>query len=81
MVKRYAKKAKIHKNITPHVFRHTFATLLLESDIDIKYIQFLLGHSSIVTTQIYTHVNPKKINQILKNKHPRNLISTSFNVG
>lgn len=64
----------ISKHITPHTFRHTFATLLLEEDVDIKYIQHLLGHSSIVTTQIYTHVNLIKQKQILMNKHPRRLI-------
>ena len=64
----------ISKHITPHTFRHTFATLLLEEDVDIKYIQHLLGHSSIVTTQIYTHVNLFKQKQILLNKHPRKLI-------
>lgn len=71
IVKKLSKKACIKKNVTPHVFRHSFATLLLENDVDIKYIQILLGHSSIITTQIYTHVNNHKINQILKLKHPR----------
>jgi integrase/recombinase XerD len=71
MVKKYTKKAKLSKKITPHTFRHTFATLLLEEDVDIKYIQHLLGHSSIMTTQIYTHVNHKKQKKILSMKHPR----------
>lgn len=71
MIKKYRNKCHINKNITPHVFRHTFATLLLEHDVDIKYIQNLLGHSSIVTTQIYTHVSQKKQAKILDNKHPR----------
>jgi integrase/recombinase XerD len=71
IVKNLAKKAHIQKHITPHVFRHSFATLLLEKDVDIKYIQSLLGHSSIMTTQIYTHVNHEKQKQILKTKHPR----------
>jgi integrase/recombinase XerD len=71
IVKNLAKKACIQKHITPHVFRHTFATLLLEKDVDIKYIQSLLGHSSIMTTQIYTHVNHEKQKQILRTKHPR----------
>ncbi len=74
MVKKYRKKCHITKNITPHVFRHTFATLLLEHDVDIKYIQNLLGHSSIMTTQIYTHVSSEKQTEILTNKHPRNEI-------
>jgi len=54
------------------MFRHSFATLLLEEDVDIRYIQCLLGHSSIVTTQIYTHVTGKKQRDILASKHPRN---------
>jgi integrase/recombinase XerD len=72
MIKKYREKCHITKNITPHVFRHTFATLLLEQDVDIKYIQNLLGHSSIMTTQIYTHVSCEKQTEILQNKHPRN---------
>ncbi len=71
IVKILSKEAKIQKHITPHVFRHTLATLLLEKDVDIKYIQSILGHSSIMTTQIYTHVNRKKQRQILTTKHPR----------
>lgn len=66
-----ASKAGITRGITPHIFRHSFATLLLERDVNIKYIQSLLGHSSIVTTQIYTHVNNEKQKQILRTKHPR----------
>ncbi|MFK5948645.1 MAG: tyrosine-type recombinase/integrase [Methylococcales bacterium] len=75
LVKKTALKAKISRNITPHVFRHSFATLLLEEDVDLRYIQNLLGHSSITTTQIYTHVNYKKETEILTLKHPRNFIS------
>jgi integrase/recombinase XerD len=71
LVKNYARQAGINRNITPHVFRHSFATLLLEEDVDIKYIQHLLGHSSIMTTQIYTHVNSEKQKQILTQNHPR----------
>lgn len=71
MIRKYTQMAGIRKNITPHTFRHTFATLLLEADVDIKYIQQFLGHSSIVTTQIYTHVNKEKQLQILNSKHPR----------
>jgi len=71
IVKDLSNEAKIQKHITPHVFRHTLATLLLEKDVDIKYIQSILGHSSIMTTQIYTHVNREKQRQILTIKHPR----------
>lgn len=71
LVKNVARNAGLSKRITPHIFRHSFATLLLEKDVDIKYIQSLLGHSSINTTQIYTHVNRKRQRQILNAKHPR----------
>lgn len=72
MIKKYASQAGICLNITPHMFRHTFATLLLEEDVDIRYIQKMLGHSSILTTQIYTEVASRKQMEILKTKHPRN---------
>ena len=66
------KDCGLNSHITPHMFRHSFATLLLEEDVDIRYIQKLLGHSSITTTQIYTHVSSEKQKEILKLKHPRN---------
>lgn len=74
MINGYATRAGIEQHITPHMFRHSFATLLLEEDVDIRYIQQLLGHSSITTTQIYTHVTSKKQRDILATKHPRNKI-------
>lgn len=74
MINRYAKLADISEHITPHMFRHTFATLLLEEDVDIRYIQQILGHSSIMTTQIYTHVTSCKQRDILTVKNPRNKI-------
>lgn len=67
-------KSKIQAHVTPHMFRHTFATLLLEEDIDIRYIQHILGHSSITTTQIYTHIRSTKQAEILNHKNPRNFV-------
>lgn len=72
MIKKNVKSAKIPMHITPHMIRHSFATLLLEQDVDIRIIQNLLGHSSIVTTQIYTHVAAEKKRHVLEEKHPRN---------
>ena len=77
MINRYAKLAGMEQHITPHMFRHSFATLLLEQDVDIRYIQKMLGHSSISTTEIYTHVSNTKQKDILMNKHPRNLMEVN----
>lgn len=71
MIKKYCKIAHISQHITPHMFRHSFATFLLEEDVDIRYIQEMLGHSSITVTQIYTHVAMAKQKDILTTKHPR----------
>ncbi len=57
LVKKYAEKARIKKEVTPHVLRHTLATTLLRRGVDIRFIQQFLGHSSVATTQIYTHVD------------------------
>lgn len=80
MVNDYAKAADVPKHITPHMFRHTFATALLEEDVDLRYIQQLLGHSSIVTTQIYTHISTSKIRHILEDKHPRNRFDFALDI-
>lgn len=72
MINHYCRQAGIDMHITPHMFRHSFATLLLEADVDIRYIQKMLGHSSITTTEIYTSVSMNKQKEILTNKHPRN---------
>ena len=71
MIKKYAMLAGIELHITPHMFRHTFATSLLEADVNIRYIQEMLGHSSINVTEIYTHVATAKQRDILTTKHPR----------
>lgn len=71
MINKYTSLASIEQHITPHMFRHTFATSLLEADVDIRYIQEMLGHSSINITEIYTHVTVAKQRNILATKHPR----------
>ncbi|MEM9886156.1 MAG: tyrosine-type recombinase/integrase [Bacteroidota bacterium] len=75
LIKKISQESGIKRGVTPHVFRHTFATQLLEANINIRYIQELLGHSSIRITEIYTHVSHQRTSEILKLKHPRNLIS------
>ena len=72
LIQTFCTEAGVSSHITPHMFRHSFATLLLEEDVDIRYIQRMLGHSSIQTTQIYTQVTTQKQRKILASKHPRN---------
>lgn len=72
MMKKYTKLAGIEKNITPHMFRHSFATYLIEEGVDVSCVQQILGHSSIKTTQIYIHIAAKKQAEILRKMHPRN---------
>lgn len=71
MLKKYTREAGIDRNITPHMFRHSFATYLIEEEVDMSYVQRILGHSSIRTTQIYIHIAAKKQAEILREKHPR----------
>lgn len=75
MLKKYAKQAGIERNITPHMFRHSFATYLIEEGVDVSCVQQILGHSSIKTTQIYIHIAAKKQAEILREMHPRNSMS------
>lgn len=72
IIRRYSELASVHQHITPHMFRHTFASSLLDAGVDIRYIQEFLGHSSVSVTQIYTHVSLSKQKEILATKHPRN---------
>ncbi|MBU1148856.1 tyrosine-type recombinase/integrase [Patescibacteria group bacterium] len=71
MVNKYAKVAGITKRITPHTLRHTYATDLLSSGADIRSVQSLLGHASITTTQIYTHVTDKKLKEVFQSFHDK----------
>ena len=71
IIKKYQKRASIPENATPHMFRHTIATLLLENGVDIRNIQTLLGHSSLAVTEIYTHVSLSAQREALGKKHPR----------
>lgn len=71
MLVKYLRMAGIERKVTPHMFRHSFATYLIEEGVDISCVQRILGHSSISTTQIYIHVAAKKQAEILRNMHPR----------
>ena len=72
IVKRQAEKAGIRKNISPHTFRHSFASHLLENGADIRAIQQMLGHESITTTEVYMHVDRQHLSKIVNTYHPRN---------
>ncbi len=71
IIKRLAKKAGIQKKISPHTFRHSFATHLLENGADLRAIQQMLGHESITTTEVYMHIDRKHLREVVEQFHPR----------
>ena len=78
ILKRIVEQNSLSKTITPHMFRHSFATMLLDNDVDIRYIQQILGHSSISVTQIYTHVSHSKQKEILSSFNPVSVIHSEI---
>ncbi len=71
IIKQLVEKAGIHKNVSPHTFRHSFATHLLERGADLRAIQQMLGHESITTTEIYTHIDKTHLTEVIHKFHPR----------
>jgi integrase/recombinase XerD len=71
IIKDLAKRAGIHKNISPHTMRHSFATCLVEAGADLRAVQQMLGHESITTTEIYTHIDRAYLHDVITQFHPR----------
>ena len=78
IIKDVAQKAGINKKISPHTFRHSFATHLVQNGADLRAVQDLLGHASIITTEIYTHLNKEDLRKAILNFHPRNKTKEIF---
>ena len=71
IMKKHLKLANLDLKLSPHSFRHTFATDLLDNDADLRIVQELLGHSNVTTTQIYTHLSNKRITDLYEKFHPK----------
>lgn len=80
-VKELAKSAGVTKNISPHTFRHSFATHLLEGGANLRVIQAMLGHENIATTEIYTHIEQGRLKREILEHHPRNILYKETNAG
>lgn len=71
LIKNLAKKAEVHKSVSPHTLRHSFATVLIEAGADLRAVQQMLGHESITTTEIYTHLDKAYLKTVIEQFHPR----------
>tara|TARA_B100001121_G_C18470831_1_gene517820 strand:- start:430 stop:729 length:300 start_codon:yes stop_codon:yes gene_type:complete len=72
IIQKYKQQAGIQREISPHTFRHSFATHLLDNGADLRVVQELLGHANLTTTQIYTHLSREQLYRVFQNHHPRN---------